>query len=50
MRLTNHFLKTNVVSNFEAEYFPLDVYGIIYGFDIYILLNDLKIHPAKPMH
>lgn len=35
MRLTNNFLKTNVMSNFEVEYFPLDVYGIICGFGIY---------------
>lgn len=50
MRLTNHFLKTSLTSNFEVEYFPLDVYGIICGFGIYTLLNYLKIHPAKPMH
>lgn len=50
MRLTNHFLKTNVMSNLEAEYFSSDVYGIICGFGIYTLLNYLKIHPAKPMH
>lgn len=50
MRLTNHFLKTNVMSNFEVEFFPLDAYGIICGFGIYTLLNYLKIHPAKPMH
>lgn len=37
------------MSSFEAEYFPLDVYGIMCGFDIYTLLNYLKIHPAKPM-
>lgn len=48
--INKSFLKRpNVMSSFEAEYFPLDVYGIMCGFDIYTLLNYLKIHPAKPM-
>lgn len=48
MRLTNHFLKTNVMSNFQVEYFPLDGDGIIGRFDIYTLLKSLKIYPAQP--
>lgn len=41
--------RPNVTPNCEAEYFPLDAHGILCGFDIYTLLNRLKIHPAKPM-
>lgn len=48
MRLTNHFLKTNVMSNFEVEYFPLDGDGIIGGFDTDTLPKSLNIYPAQP--
>lgn len=50
MKLTNNFLKTDVMSHFQVEYFPLDGDGIIGGFDIFTLPKSLKIYPAQLMH
>lgn len=38
------------MSNFQVEYFPLDVDGITGGFGIYTLLKSLKIYPAQLKH
>lgn len=50
MKLTNNFLKTNVMSNFQVEHFPFDGDGIIGGFDIFTLPRSLKIYSAQLMH
>lgn len=47
MRLTNYFLKTNVMSNFQAEYFPLDGDGIIGGFD-YLYTSEISKNISSP--